>query len=185
MDKKRILICDIDGVICDSTVRNLRYIDSSALACGDYARYRSSVEKYNRADVDEDTLITIGFELICGLWDQFLIDEIFFITSREEDSRENTLNWLRKNVDNQIQNESLIMHSLQDDIERFNHVAYKRSKAEDLLKQYNVIMALDDYLPICDMYHSLGIVTLHVKFPGIDCVASSGMELETSCAGVS
>ena len=45
-----------------------------------------------------------------------------------------------------------------------------------MLSDGDVLMALDDHAPICEMYQEIGIPALVVKFPGIDCITSSGMK---------
>jgi hypothetical protein len=180
------LIIDIDGVVCDSSARLSRYSDHQALERGDYNAFRVSMNAYNRAPVDEDIPIEHGVKLFNSLRDFYSPEKIIFLTARGPESRVNTLNWLRRFVYFEVTNENLIMRPEYRETEsgvlwregepHFCPIEYKRLEVLKLLDEREVVMAIDDHLPICEMYQKLGVPALHVKWPGVDCISKSGMD---------
>ena len=182
--KEDLIVCDIDGVVCDCSERIAKYSNYKALEEDDYNAFRVSMSAYNSASVDADIPILAGINLLVSLHD-YNSGEIVFLTSRGNESRENTSRWLREHLPNDMNDFSLIMRPQyfesspgifwRDGEPRFCHVEFKKAEVLKLLEDYNILFALDDYLPIVEMYHSLGIPSLHVKFPGVDCLSKAGM----------
>jgi hypothetical protein len=183
-----IIICDIDGVVCDCSERIARYSNYKALESGDYNAFRVSMHDYNTASVDEDVPIVSGINLLNALYDFHFVSDVYFLTSRGGESRANTLGWLRKHIGFlNLRDENLIMRPeyfesspgvfWREGEPRFCHVEFKKSETLKLMDSGDVVFALDDYLPIVEMYQSIGISGIHVKFPGVDCLSKSGMSV--------
>lgn len=183
----KLLIFDIDGVVCDSSVRLSKYSDESALVRGDYNAFRASMHAYGLASVEDDVPIAPGIDLFHSLRNFYNPERVIFLTSRGGVGRVNTLKWLRDYVVPDFSGEDLIMRPVDIEYEpgvfwregdmKFSATDFKRWEVLRLLGDYDVMMAVDDHLPICEMYESLGINALHVKFPGIDCITGSGMSI--------
>jgi hypothetical protein len=184
-DNKKSIICDIDGVVCDCSARIAKYSDYKALERGDYNAFRVSMRAYNTASVDEDIPIEHGINLLKGLLEFHEPEHFTFLTSRGSESRANTLGWLREHVFSWLSDDNLIMRPeyfesepgvfWRDGEPKFCHVEFKRGETFKIAREFNVVMALDDHLPICEMYQELGVPSLHVKFPGVDCLSKAGM----------
>lgn len=184
--KEDLIICDIDGVVCDCSERIAKYSNHKALEEGDYNAFRVSMHEYNSASVDEDIPILAGVNLLESLY-YVHNPQIVFLTSRGSESYDNTHSWLRKHIEfiPSVSDFSLIMRPQyfesspgifwREGEPKFCHVEFKKGEVLKLLDEYNILYALDDYLPIVEMYHSLGIPSLHVKFPGVDCLSKAGM----------
>lgn len=183
------IICDIDGVVCDCAARIARYSDYQALERGDYNAFRVSMRAYNTASTDEDIPIKPGIDLIRALYSHHNPKHFTFLTSRGNESRANTLKWLKNHVFDWLTDENLIMRPEQFEREpgifweegepRFCHIDYKRRETLQILESHDVVMGLDDHQPICDMYHEIGVPSLLVKFPGVDCLSKAGMDSRT------
>lgn len=188
----KLIICDIDGVVCDCAARIARYSDYKALERGDYNAYRVSMTAYNRAPVDEDIPILHGIKLLNALREFHQPERTIFLTSRGNESRMNTLRWLDTHVLSGVVHEDLIMRPEYEETEvgvfwregepKFCPIEFKRQQTSELMKNYEVVMTLDDHEPICNMYRELGVPSLHVKFPGVDCISKSGMAHESARA---
>jgi len=185
MRKRSILLCDIDGVVCDSSRRLALYSDNAALERGDYNSFRASMHAYNTAPLDIDVPIREGVSLLHGLMESYCPDEVVFLTSRGEEGRVNTFAWLREFVYPDLVEESLLMRPAHEERSpgvfweegepRFCHISHKRDKTLKLMETRRVLMALDDHLPICQMYQSIGVPALNVLFPDVDCLSLAGM----------
>ena len=86
----RILICDIDGVVCDSSARISRFSDVAALERGDYNAFRVSMHAYGQSSTEEDIPIHHGIHLLHSLIAFHNPDRTIFLTSRGAESRNNT-----------------------------------------------------------------------------------------------
>lgn len=173
----KILICDIDGVVCDSSLRLSKYSDCDSLERGDYDAFIISMHTYNSVTLEDDVPILTGIDLFHSLLSYHNPSRAVFLTSRAEVSRANTLSWLRAHVYSNLLDADLIM---QPGGKLFCPIEYKRTETLKLLDNHNIVIALDDHLPICNMYQSLGIPSLHVRFPGVDCIVNSGMSYDMS-----
>lgn len=181
--KEKIIVCDIDGVICDCSNRLERHSDWDAFHRGDYNAFYASMHHYNQASLDDDLVIQSGVDLVYGLRQIHEGSSIKFLTSRGIESYSSTLDWLRQYFP--VLSENLIMNPHNQEIspgvywedgsERFCHVKFKRGEILKLLDDYDIVYALDDYAPICEMYQSLGINCLHIMWPNIDCLSRAGM----------
>lgn len=183
-----ILIFDIDGVVCDCSARIAKYSDYKALERGDYNAFIVSMYAYNTASVDEDIPISHGINLLESLCNFYNPSRVVFLTSRGNESRVNTLGWLRKHIQFlELNDENLIMRPQyfesapgvfwREGEPKFCHVEFKKAETLKLLEQREVLIALDDHLPIVEMYHSIDVPALHVKWPGVDCLTKSGMSI--------
>lgn len=185
MNRDKVIVFDIDGVVCDSSARIHKYSDYKAFERGDYNAFRVSMRAYNTAPVDEDIPIEHGIKLLHSLLHFHNPEHFTFLTSRGNESRANTLGWLREHVFSWLTDDNLIMRPEYIETEpgvfwregepKFCHVQFKREETLKLAQKFDVVMAADDHLPICEMYQELGVPALHVKFPGVDCLSKAGM----------
>ena len=183
--RSKAIIFDIDGVVCDCSERIARYSDYKALERGDYNAFRVSMRAYNTAPVDEDIPIEHGIKLLRSLIDFHNPEHFTFLTSRGGESRANTLGWLKEHVFSWLTDDNLIMRPEYIETEpgifwregepKFCHIEFKRGETLKLAQNFDIVMAADDHLPICEMYQDLGVPALHVKFPGVDCLSKAGM----------
>ena len=181
--KPRLLICDIDGVICDSSARQLVYSDVEALKRGDHNAFRISMNAFN-ATSEGDVLIETGLDLLVSLSCSFGIDRVIFLTARGECGRGPTLEWLNENIWAGIPSEDLIMRAEQPEIEpgifwkpgmpNFSSVEQKRDEVLKLMETHEVVLALDDKPDIVAMYQDLPINALMVCWASIDCLTLVG-----------
>jgi len=185
MRKRSVLLCDIDGVVCDSSKRLALYSDEAALERGDYNAFRASMHAYNTAPLDMDVPIREGVELLHMLVESYRPDDVMFLTSRGEEGRGNTFSWLKEFVWRGLGEEDLLMRPAhverspgifwEEGEPRFCHISHKRGKTLNLLETRRVLIALDDYLPVCQMYQSIGVPALNVLFPDVDCLGLADM----------
>lgn len=172
-----VCIIDIDGVVCNSSVRQMRTIDGAALARGDLKAFRASLLIYGQT-TDGDVLIPAGAMIVdmcrkyCSLRGAC---RIFYITSRNEWSREPTLNWLRQHDLFHLGDELFMQPVLPEDDDNWHNPAeYKEEIAQKLRREYNIQLAVDDNTDVCKMYQRIGIPTMQARFPGIDCLTLVG-----------
>lgn len=171
MNKKTCIVFDIDGVVCDSRDRHLKYIDMAAEMMGDIQKFMKSLDVYSET-TDGDKVIAGGKNLLFALVDKFTPDAFFYLTSRGEKGRKPSMTWLE---DNGLlpYNCQLIMRpeyrQLADGTYiipegRFSDVQYKCKVVKQLMKSYDVIFAVDDRADICEGYARLKVPTLKVSF---------------------
>lgn len=175
--KDPLIICDIDGVICDSSVRLEKYADTAALERGDYEAFRASMALYN-SSTEGDVVITPGISLLHQLYYIYEFPHIVFLTMRGEIGRGPTLSWLQENIDFiEVDDSNLIMRPelhWHPGMVKFNAVEHKRQETKLLSETYDVVMALDDRPDICAMYAEMGINVLTVTWAGVDCCTAVG-----------
>lgn len=177
MKKQTAIIYDIDGVLVNSSERLKKYIKVECLRANDYWGYARSLLEYSKT-VEGDTIIQEGIQLINLLSKG--VDHCIGLTSRGEFSREATETFLHPHLDFKIE---LVMrkelfYSLEGDIidssARFIAAPYKKKMAKSLMALYDIKLAIDDNIELCEMYNSLGIPVLHFMYPGIDFPALEG-----------
>ena len=168
--KQKAIIYDLDNVLVKSEARFKR-IDLDAYEKQDKERYIQSILEYSK-DCEGDEPIDCGIDLLTALTNLYKPDKIFFITARGIANYHPTLQWLKdENIwDNKC---SLIMRDEKLDLENFKFTSqdidaeYKRLEAMEIMKNYDVLMAVDDSLINCEAFASLGIPTIHFIIPGL------------------
>ncbi len=165
--KRTAIIFDIDGVVCDSSSRFKR-LNIDAYIKKDKKAFANSIKWYEM-DCEGDTIIESGVKLLESLTNTLNISKVFFITARGEGGREPTMRWLS---DSGIIRESdeLIMHpeALDEEFEFKTpavHANWKKQEAEKIMKQYNVLFAVDDSEDNINAYSSLGITCIKFISP--------------------
>jgi hypothetical protein len=181
MSKKlTCLVCDMDGVVADSSHRILKHINPLHFVNGDFTEYYRGFYHYG---LDESTSydppILEGIEMLKGMVDLYNPDDVLFLTARGNSGRKHTLNWIRKNIYDGFSSSLLIMnqHPAQSDPDwvfdgiHFNQVAYKETQIQELRHKYDIVLAIDDHPSIIAMYNRLGVPNLGVKYDNVDCVS--------------
>lgn len=181
--KPRLLICDIDGVVCDSSSRQAKYSDLDALKRGDHNAFRISMNAYN-STTEGDITIDRGVMLLNHLCSAYAIDRTVFLTARGEIGRPTTLAWLRREVRAHVSSDDLIMREEQPEIRpgvwwepgmpNFSSVEQKRTETLKLMKDFEVYLALDDKPDIIAMYQEIEVNALMVCWSNIDCLTLVG-----------
>lgn len=163
------IIFDIDGVVCNSIERYHKHVDDLAKENGDIQKYIASFAQYSHGDYNLDQLIPMGKDLLDWAKSFYKPDLTVFITAREEEGRKQTENWLEKHQMFDQQTLVIMKPNYIRDMNghyiissEFNDVNYKRAAAKLLAKKYNVLMAVDDKLHLCEMYRDLGFQTIHL-----------------------
>ena len=128
------ILCDIDGTIADST--GLR-------------------SPYDYSKVAGDRVIEPVAGIVRSL--SFPDPTIVFVSGRSEDSRTQTMDWLRTHIGYHIE-----LHMRKTDDDRHDAVI-KREILEKLSKTYYVIGAIDDRKRVIDMWRASGIHTFDVN----------------------
>lgn len=174
--KPQALICDIDGVVCDSSARLKKFIDVDALSKGDYSGFRI----YSKT-TEGDLAIKSGITLLRRYFYSFPKVHLLWVTSRSEYGRKITLEWLRSNVISGIKSEDVIMnqsHTNSNETHRFSPAEYKRNILKQLQENYDIVLAIEDNLEICKMYNSEEIPTIHLMIPFVDCLTPAGDKVQ-------
>jgi len=166
--KKKCLIFDIDGVLCDPSDRQKKYIDFDAKAKGDKKSYYDSIESYNKADHKKDKVLALGKNLYEWSIQQYQPDKIFIVTARFTDTKFKTKQWLKHYgffKDNVI----LVMRPVvnSEDYETklqkiHDKSKYKKDVALKIMKEYEILLAVDDKMDNCQEYKKLNIPTIHL-----------------------
>ena len=168
-NKPACIIFDIDVVVCDSRQRHGKYIDSDALKNGEMQNYLKSLENYSHGDYEMDVVLPLGKKLFQWAIDEFQPDKIFFLTARGTNGKDQTEKWLEKYgfMSNRT---ALIMRPEypKDDKGKFivkkrhKDAEYKKEVAEKIKTIYDIKLAVDDKLSICEMYEELGLQVIHL-----------------------
>lgn len=166
----RVLICDIDGVLCDSSKRQKKYCDPSALLENDLDRWHKSLDGYS-STTEDDVPIYKGILLLRSLIPIFSIKRVLYLTARDELGFDLTLSWLQDNVDFKISRDDLFMRPHHDPRSP-SHL--KKDIILSLKEKFDIVFALDDHPGICDTYTSIGIDNLQVNYSSIDCLTHVG-----------
>ena len=151
----------------------MKRIDYKSEKRHDYNKFIKSLREYNK-DTYGDKPIRKGIQLYHALKSIFNPDRCVFLTARDEDNFHPTIEWLRKHVDDKIQEADLIMEPLPvlvgDEYNPVykNSVEYKRNIIKQLLSKYEVIMAVDDEDKNCKMFEEEHIPYLQFKDPNVD-----------------
>lgn len=167
--KKRALIFDIDGVVCDSSERFKR-IDISAYNKRDKEKFVSSLADYSK-DCEGDIAINKGIDLLHYLVDFYNIHDVYFITARGEPGRIPTTKWLTENAAFNFKDIGfhLIMHPENlkefEFSTQFDHSMFKKEEARKILQTHEIVFAVDDGEENVKAYVSLQIPTLKFIVP--------------------
>jgi len=172
--KSKAVIIDIDGVICDSTIRSEKYIDYDAYNAGDADLFINSLHKYSKTTAG-DIVIPEGKKLFLSILKEFRPDVIIYLTARGEYGRKPTERWLRLHGFFKCPRTILHMRPENDMVngknidlsERLKDYEYKHIVAKSIIKNYDVVLAVDDKIEICNVYKKLGIPVLHKEFVAI------------------
>jgi FMN phosphatase YigB (HAD superfamily) len=166
--KQKAIIFDLDGVLVGSEKRFKR-IDLDAHERKDKKAFVKSLEHYN-ADCRGDQVIDAGVDLLVALEHVYKPDRVFFLTARGSGGATATLNWLKS--------ESLWAGNYQlitrpEDLENFefstqqDHAKYKKAVAKELMKDYDILVCVDDSELNCKAFEELGLLTLKFTAPNI------------------
>ena len=169
--KPTAIIFDLDGVLCDSSLRFNR-IDLKAFRHKDKEKFVASLRHYC-LDCEGDKIIPSGAGLLWALCDYHKPDKVLFITARGIANFDPTMKWLKENnifgadhYDNE-----LIMNPEDLDnfeFEDFDHASWKGKTAAKLAKQYEILIAVDDSEANVRSFVSRNIPTLKFIVPGLD-----------------
>jgi hypothetical protein len=178
MASKRVLICDIDGVVVDSMVRHRRHLHEETITNCDWPGVIEGFYAYNQ-DTDGDVLIPEGISLLRWAVDQFHVDEVIFVTARMEHGRGPTHLqlqdvWPGVTPDQLYMMPDILMSAsgewLVDKnlcgpwvLDAYGAVPHKQRVIEHLRSDHpdwDLVLAIDDHAIVCDMYASFGIRVL-------------------------
>ncbi len=163
---KKAIIFDLDGVLVDSSKRfkklNLKAFDEQ-----NEVEWIKSVKLYNQ-NCDEDEVIDLGIDLLEMLCSFYKPDAVFFITARGDGGYKPTLRWLKEEG---IWREDCILIMQPEDFDNYHfydqkdHANYKKKVADRILKNYDIIVAVDDSEDNVQAYRDLKIPTLKFCVP--------------------
>lgn len=171
----KAIIFDIDGVVCDSSERFKRIKWEFATefnktqSLESLKKYINSIKDYNR-DCDGDELIEFGRDLLYNFIQKYDNTTVFFITARGISAFDNTFNWLKKHglIDTE---DKLYMYPENFESKDYKpvgakeHAQWKADIVKQLMKQYQIVCAVDDSKDNCDAYKELGVPVLHFYYP--------------------
>ena len=180
MQKKRIIVSDIDGVLADSSERLREHLSVT----GDFRDHNAWLQQWRPFNTSpkilEDIPIRDGIDLFHALRVGLSADEFRFITARGAEGHSLTRRWLIEHVvGDDFPSEWLIMQPELEEIEpgivwkpgmpTYDAVDQKRSQISSLLEEHDILLAIDDRPDICQAYWHLGVHAVLVKFPEHDC----------------
>jgi len=149
---KKIIIVDIDGTISDTAHRN-KYLE------GKDKDWKSFFE-----NMKDDKPLDSFFEMIQGVINNAVINEnceVAFVTGRPENYRTATNQWLLSHEIG-FPNMHLIMRPEGNFDPSYE---FKQSVLKDQLKDYKIVLAIDDNHKDCEMYRRNRIAVLQVLPP--------------------
>jgi hypothetical protein len=175
--RPRLIIYDIDGVVANSQARYLRSGGDEALARRDYNEFYNCMVRYSE-DIYDDEPIPMGIAMIAQAQSAFQADRMVALTARGEEGREPTFMWLQEHMPWKVGDKDLIMRPAyieqspgvfwrQGD-PKFDAVQYKRNAAQELMKEFEVVMAFDDNHDIAQAYMEIGIPSICLMLPDFD-----------------
>lgn len=147
---KKAILCDIDGVLLDSTAAI--QIQQNKLAQG--VPQEESWQYYY-----DNLHLCIKNEWCYRLIESLARDyKIIFLTARDEQARKDTVPFLKFNtkVDYELY---MRPHGVVD-----TDTSIKHKILNELMTKYEFIFAIDDRKDNCEMYRMLGIQPLHVLY---------------------
>jgi hypothetical protein len=148
------------------------------MTTGDYQSFYESLKLYS-GNTQGDKVILRGRRLFQQVVEDMKPDRLFFITARGEDGRKPTEAWL---ADKGFYNNSttLIMRPTHQpgadgvyarDPNWVGDALYKRQVAQELMRDYHIVLAVDDMKENCDVYRELRIPTVihtnYINMPSI------------------
>ena len=146
MDKKRIAIFDVDGVISDHRHREHHVLKDPKNWDSFYA------------EMGKDLLVQDTFQLMKSLVNNGW--EIIFITGREMtiEKYHTTINWFK---DNEIYIHGNLHMRPENDRREDYEIKEEKVRKYVLERNYDVIIAFDDRIQNIEMYKRLGITCFH------------------------
>jgi len=145
--KRKAAIIDIDGVLAyDPKAQKLTTSDWEKLDKDAYYESRKSIPTNKWC-----------YELVLSLAKQGY--DILYVTGRNDGvkSKSTTEKWLAAN--SPVKYYHLFMRTETDN--RIDHEVKKDIYLSHIIHKWNVLLAIDDMKPICDMWKALGIPSLH------------------------
>lgn len=163
--KPTAIVCDIDGVLCDSDAR-YKTLNFEDYQNGNFRDFFNALKACNEASTEDDIPIDLGIALLSGLDLKLKPDHVIYLTARNNMSRTQTENWLKSNDMLLSKKESLVMKDNDFTSKKFrwDHT-YKKQACKDLQQEYNILIAIDDKISNCEAFESLGIPYIHFKIP--------------------
>lgn len=142
------IIMDIDGVLANSYHPDFK----EQFAKGDFSVFERGIPNYP------------AFSWAIALVQALSKDHrILFVTARNEDYRDSTIDWLHRNIPSQtIYGCDLYMRKTGDTREDSE---IKRELFAKFSTRYNILFAVDDNWNNCRLWESLGIPALTNKIP--------------------
>lgn len=148
---KGAFIFDLDGTLCDSSERVVKYLQNVDKPDWD-AFYK---------DVSLDEEITPVCEVLNSLKNSWF--DILFVTGRPESCRESTLEWLRQHFDNPdiANSDHLFMRSAEDGF-RSDYVSKMRNYHQNIEGKWKVLGVFEDRNQCVRAWRDLGLVCFQV-----------------------
>jgi len=143
--KQKAIIIDIDGTLAKNRVQATPRMNH-------WKDYWPLYEHIPWDEVQEWCLDIIR---------HYLKTRIIFLTARPEHTRIDTHQWLTQHLPLSIDLDYEIIMMPDDYPENMSVETYKSVEAYKLLKNYDVLFAIDDNKSVCEMYERLGIKALH------------------------
>ena len=146
MSKPTVAVFDLDGVLANDQHRA-------------HLREAKNWKDYYLEAVNDTPINELAWELLRNV----LFDKAVILTTRNEDIREITKEWVSKHfVDFDMNDESVLIMRKSKDFRPANVV-----KTEEMLKlmdEYEITFAIDDDPETCKAYMELGIHTVFVPY---------------------
>ena len=173
----KVIIYDLDGVVVNSQERYIRSGGDEAIKKGDYNAFRQSLVEYNK-NTDGDLIISKSVEILNNLRQTLEIEHMIALTARGEEGKEPTLAFLKQHLPWEVNETLLYMRPRHLEVApgifwkpgmpKFSSVDYKREVVKELMKSYNIVLAVDDHSYMCEMYWKLGIYAMCMMVPEVD-----------------
>ena len=142
-EKRRVIVVDLDGALVNRTV--------------DRSGYDTTLIK------EESTNPLVSFLLDCIKGSGEYYCDVILVTSRSEESREKTENWLKNNC---LDYKELLMREINDN--RKDYEVKEEILVERILPYYAVLGVIDNNTRRCSMYYERGIDVLKTGNPKQD-----------------
>ena len=163
---KKAIVMDLDGVVVNSSFRFKR-LNLDAFARKDAPAWIKSVQWYN-ADCRGDEVIDLGLDLLQMFCSFYKPDCVFFVTARGEGGYKPTLQWLK---DEGIWDDDCRLIMQPEDFENYHfytqsdHASFKKNVVQKIMKDYEIVCAVDDSEDNIQAYNDLKIPTLKFCVP--------------------
>lgn len=162
---RRAIICDIDGTVADLSHR-LHHLDKK-----DWDAFF--------AEADKDTPITPTLDVIDDIlyrrYEQIVAPEVIFVSARPERLREVTTAWLKCNLLNFTDSNTLLMRK--DGDTRADHIVKEEILDHILGQGYEIEAVFDDRPSVVDMWKRRGLHVFQVHAVGAAPVVNTSATL--------